>query len=91
MTEYIRREDVGLTDFEIVMCDGDYKEALKMLLEKVERLPPANVVERRTGKWSLVKDDDRYIYYCSCCNDWNSYGLSDFCPHCGADMRGGYD
>lgn len=30
---------IGLTGFEIVMCDGDYKEALKMLLEKIERAP----------------------------------------------------
>lgn len=27
---------LGLTDFEIVMCDGSYKEALKMLLYKIE-------------------------------------------------------
>ena len=30
---------LGLTDFEIVMCNGDYKEALKMLLEKIEKAP----------------------------------------------------
>ncbi len=33
----IRRSDIGLTDFEIVMCNGDYKEGLKMLLDKVEK------------------------------------------------------
>ena len=30
---------IGLTDFEIVMCDGNYKEALTMLLKKIERAP----------------------------------------------------
>ena len=30
---------IGLTDFEIVMCNGNYKEALTMLLEKIERAP----------------------------------------------------
>ena len=49
MAEYIKREDVGLSDFEIVMCNGDYKEALKMLLEKVEKIPSADVVERDEG------------------------------------------
>lgn len=31
----IRRSDIGFTDFEIVMCNGDYKEGLKMLLDKI--------------------------------------------------------
>lgn len=35
----IRRSDIGLTDFEIVMCNGDYKEGLKMLLDKIEKAP----------------------------------------------------
>ena len=26
----IDADEIGLTDFEIVMCNGDYKEALKM-------------------------------------------------------------
>ena len=53
MAEYIKREDVSLSDFEIVMCNGDYKEALKMLLEKVEKIPSADVVER---KWIPVTE-----------------------------------
>lgn len=45
MIEYIRRDTITLTDFEIVMCDGDYKEALAILLNKVEKAPAADVVE----------------------------------------------
>lgn len=30
---------LGLTDMEIFMCNGDYKEALKMLLDKIEHAP----------------------------------------------------
>lgn len=30
----IDRDKIGLTDFEIFMCDGDYKTALKMILER---------------------------------------------------------
>lgn len=37
--DLIERKAVGLTDFEIVMCDGDYKEGMKMLLEKIESAP----------------------------------------------------
>lgn len=34
-------DEIGLTDFEIVMCNGDYKEALKMLLDKISNQPTA--------------------------------------------------
>ena len=29
-------DKIGLTDLEIVMCDGDYKKALEMLLHKID-------------------------------------------------------
>ena len=32
-------DKIGLTDFEIIMCNGDYKEALKMLLNKIDNAP----------------------------------------------------
>lgn len=35
----IERKAIGLTDFEIAMCNGDYKEGMKMLLEKIESAP----------------------------------------------------
>ena len=32
----IDADKLGLTDFEILLCDGNYKEALKLLLKKIE-------------------------------------------------------
>lgn len=58
MIEYVKRNDLGLTDFEIVMCGGDYKEALKMLLDKIEKAPAADVVEVRHGSWEFTEDVD---------------------------------
>lgn len=43
MAEYIDRANIGLTDFEIIMCDGDYREALKILLQKIQDTPTADV------------------------------------------------
>ena len=43
MGKLIDVDDIGLTDFEIVMCDGDYKEALTMLCRKIENAPEAIV------------------------------------------------
>ena len=39
MSRMIDADLLGLTDMEIIMCDGDYKEALKMLLDKIEHVP----------------------------------------------------
>ena len=32
----VDKEKLGLTDFEILMCKGSYKEGLKMLLKKID-------------------------------------------------------
>ena len=37
--DLIERKAICLTDFEIAMCNGDYKELVKMLLEKIESAP----------------------------------------------------
>lgn len=37
--DLIERKAIGLTDFEIAMCNGNYKEGMKMLLEKIESTP----------------------------------------------------
>ena len=37
--DLIERKAVGLSDIEIAMCNGDYKEGMKMLLQKVENAP----------------------------------------------------
>ena len=41
--EYIKKSDINLTDFEIIMCNGNYKMALKMLLEKIDKLPTIKI------------------------------------------------
>lgn len=37
--DLIERKAICLTNFEIAMCGGDYKEGMKMLLEKIEAAP----------------------------------------------------
>ena len=60
------------------------------------------IEERKTGKWiEYDSDEDKYdIIKCSCCNHtftvdsfhWTDIGFTkndfNFCPNCGADMRG---
>lgn len=49
--------------------------------------------ERKKGKW--IQDgsggnqyDAYYIYMCSCCKKRKAEPKTNFCPNCGADMRG---
>ena len=37
--DLIDREKIGLTDLEILLCDGDYKAALEMLTNKIDDAP----------------------------------------------------
>ena len=57
---------LGLTDMEIIMCNGDYKEALKMLIDKINNTPPIEP-ERKKGKW--IRNDNG-TYSCNICRSW---------------------
>ena len=52
----IDADEIGLTDFEIVMCNGDYKEALKMLLDKISNKPTAYDIDNVVEELEKLKD-----------------------------------
>lgn len=89
MTEYIKREDV------LALSHYDDHDCEIVDVEDVEKLPSADVVERKRGKWIDSK--------CSECGGlipitkvlwhgevmWETdYPMSRFCPNCGAQMEG---
>ena len=62
-----------------------YAESIDMAIEAL--------ADRPTGEWieKIIKGDSvwtQHRYYCSVCGGWNTYGKSDYCPNCGAKMRG---
>lgn len=85
-------EQIGLTDIEIIMCDGNYKKALEMLIDKIANAPTIEVSQRMRGKWI---DEGRYADYhsehafqCSECGGQIIENEPDsFYRWCGADMR----
>ena len=59
-----------------------YADAIKNNLMLILRLLPSAQPERKTGKWI---DDN-----CSECGQYVYHGdARNYCPNCGADMRGG--
>ena len=52
--------------------------------ENKERFPTADVAPVVRGEWETVYSDQ--LYQCSNCKKTSE--PTDFCPHCGADMRG---
>ena len=40
----IDADKIGLTDFEIFMCQGDFKAGLQMLLQKIDNAPTLDTV-----------------------------------------------
>lgn len=72
------------TDFEIVMCDGDFKKAFKLLTEKIENAP---TIEPKRGHW-IYPTDETMPPFCSRCKaEAIDYTESDYCPNCGAKMQ----
>lgn len=55
-------------------------ETIQECMSAVEELPSAE----RTGGWEVYAIGR---YTCSCCNFY-SHSKSNYCPNCGADMKG---
>lgn len=85
MREYIERKDAILALTAVECKDVVAKEAIALL-------PAADVVEVRHGRWEKTSMDG--FLRCSVCHDcyiddnWLDGKHWNFCPHCGADLRG---
>ena len=55
----------------------------------IEDYPAADVVERKRGEWKIAAFGiDGEDVYCSVCGIGGNLPYWNFCPVCGADMRG---
>ena len=79
----------------IVASNGDAD-----FINKVTRLmieAPSIDIEPKRGEWIYVTVEEGlrtgrgYGHHCSECDEINRSGSSNFCPNCGADMRGADD
>ena len=95
MEECIRRE-AAIEILNIAYPLGMDEAAYDTMHSMISKLPAADVVEVRHGKW--IKHNDRSCWYCSECNTDNYYAYTwdcdtggfkfqdNYCPNCGAKM-----
>lgn len=99
MGEYIEREAVYNT-LKAMYCDECTDEKCQMceyaqIMFVLDNLPIADVQPKR-GRWEYSEKENGECawYFCSECDSpaeqlyTDEPLLSEFCPHCGADMRG---
>ena len=86
MSDSISRQDA------IRLAEQGQIQGFEWQFKKLCELPSA---ERKKGKWLLLTDErfDIDYYKCSECGyePYRKMDISNFCPNCGADMRGEQD
>ncbi len=92
-----RQDAIDALEEERCTCESDYDEGYLSMLDKaiwiVQEWLPSAQTERKKGEW--VKVNGKTAINCSACYHC-SWSLSfedtvkrfNFCPNCGADMRG---
>ena len=90
MNDYISREKV----LKLVAESGKF--SLMAMIADPEIIPSADVRENIHGEWEEVtdyKNDNIHQWHiiCSVCHCRGQFESDNFCPNCGADMRGKAD
>ena len=71
-------------------------EMFAKCLARNKAIEAVNSVQARTGRWEerIVEDREkdpvglfRRRFYCPFCGEWQTYGVTRYCPECGAEME----
>lgn len=70
-----------------------YYETVQLVNETIDDQPTADVRENVRGEWIEITNETEEWYWhpskCSVCGAEMLLSFDNFCPNCGADMRGG--
>ena len=96
MKEYIERDalmkyPIRIDHYDKVNGNEHFVLGIESVLEYAEHIPAADVVERKRGEWVYEKTYQGMKYICSECGEIPECFEPNFCPNCGADMRGAED
>ena len=73
-----------------VRINDNLEELTNIVSDLSEKI---NTTATGTAKWTAKSDVDSEFaihderFYCSKCGDWNTYGMTNYCPNCGAKME----
>lgn len=96
MAEYIRR-DIVLDIINTMNDTGGFAgyADYSTLFDKIDTMPAADVKRVKRGKWDFI---GHQLFKCTNCTKiytqkqledmGENWAFPDFCPKCGADMRG---
>ena len=97
--EEMARGICGLNTSDGCFCDGGYCNYNCLAYEKAEALYNAGYRKQSEGEWETETTNQVYDVkrtYCSNCRKsaifdsfMGKYHLTNFCPNCGAKMKGG--
>ena len=88
MKKEIARREIDSLDYYLQNHTDDYSEESHPAM-----MMAISALSENTGEWIEdedidVSDDGRFAVKCSECGKHNGYSKTNFCPNCGADMRG---
>lgn len=86
LQEEIRQNDLGSDNGHLLAYWAAYLDGARAQRNELTNGLP------KKGKWTSRYDPEdkpffRKKYVCSACGEWNTYGMSDYCPKCGAEME----
>lgn len=95
MSDLIRREDVVEALYQAIRTTltGTFTDSMSLAIAMAENIPSAEP-ERKKGEWVYDGIRGRFpACKCSICGyyenaDWALLQGVNYCPNCGADMRG---
>ena len=94
LIDAISKQAVLEMAYDMSEIDGEHftEPCMVVDVEDIQKLPFVKLQEPKTGHW--IKDNPFTKPYCSECKTscvglhGFDYTLTNFCPNCGADMRG---
>lgn len=92
MAEYIERGAAIDAVTAVYVRTAGYKtrERVWETREAIQKLPASDVAPVVHGRWLCVDTDTEHFFLCNRCKK-KEFWESNYCPNCGADMRGESD
>ena len=88
MPRYIDADALETHEMIIPHGNGMYEDVEVVYMDDIRDMPTADVRENRVGKWIYQGKNKKAEWKCFECGDCFDIAGYNFCPNCGADMRG---